>query len=710
MKNLIKTIFNPISNFLGTATACTLKRISISRFRSSVKLLMLITLYTSISSAQQFGSPVTVRTDQPQLFVTMIEDAMAGKGSNHIKILPALNGDTTMLINDDYMDTQTAFPTISLALMISADKDSKVRIVLNSGASKTLNRGEGNYNAFYVIANAVLYLQYISLESFVSNGNGGAISAAENAIIYLLGVTLYNNFSFFEGGAIFLLGNAKLFAMNSTFEQNQSTGMGGFISIRGRATAFIFLSIIVNNLGLPFGCDFNVNSNPLAGLFALTLIANTMIADCSNVLIENPFGPIFLLMNMFTGKGDLLDSTALVWLFANIINLIANSNEAIAAENRAVCNDFGTNSIKSLGYNISTENSCSLNQATDMENTDPLLNAPDANNIISLTANSPAIDAGAADMQTDLNGNRFLPCSYKDVRGLGRPQDANGDGVFECDIGAYEQQGGLDLSNAQSGLFFDIDRSGEGIIVEMLDAGLVLVTMFTYHPNGTDMMWFIGVGQVQGNTVVLDSMQRTSGGGFAGNFDPDNVIRTTVGSMSLVFPDCETTANPGRLIFQAGFQFSDELEDLLVKNNRLTQILGCNQTQNNPQAGRSGSFFDPARSGEGVFVEILEDGRAVVIFYTYTSDGRQFWFISSDTQINGNTVTANMVYPASTTGFGSQFNADEIDLQPWGTLSIVYQPGCNRVVVNFNSVIAGFGADSLNYQRLTQPAGVTCDL
>ncbi|HHL32700.1 MAG TPA: hypothetical protein ENJ41_08940, partial [Oceanospirillales bacterium] len=348
MKNSTKTFFNPSSNFPCTAMVSALKRVIVAGFWNTVKMLILTTLYTSISSAQQFDSPITVRTDQPQLLVTMIEDAMAGKGSNHIKILPALNGDTTMIIDDDYMDTQTAFPTISLPLMISADRDSNVRIILNSGASKAVNGGERNFNAFYVIANAVLYLQYISLESFVSNGNGGAISAAENAIIYLLGVTLYNNFSFFEGGAIFLLGNAKLFAMNSTFEGNQSTGVGGFISIRGKATAFIFLSIIVNNLGLPFGCDFNVNSNPLAGLFALTLIASTMISDCPNVLIENPLGPIFLLMNVFYGEGNLLDSTALAWFFANIIHLIANSNKATTAETRAVCNDFGTNSIKSL--------------------------------------------------------------------------------------------------------------------------------------------------------------------------------------------------------------------------------------------------------------------------------------------------------------------------------------------------------------------------
>jgi hypothetical protein len=180
--------------------------------------------------------------------------------------------------------------------------------------------------------------------------------------------------------------------------------------------------------------------------------------------------------------------------------------------------------------------------------------------------------------------------------------------------------------------------------------------------------------------------------------------------MSLIFPDCEATANPGRLVFQANNQFMGELENLLVKNNRLTRLISCNQSQQNPMTGRSGSFFDPNRSGEGIFIQVLENGQVVVIFYTYTPEGKQFWFLSSNAQINGNTITTDMVYAASSTGFASQFNADEIDLQPWGTITIEHQPGCNLLNITYNSTVAGFGNGALTYQRLTQPAGTTCDI
>lgn len=311
---------------------------------------------------------------------------------------------------------------------------------------------------------------------------------------------------------------------------------------------------------------------------------------------------------------------------------------------------------------------------TLLDNTN-LMVTVDANGIPQPNTGSPLIESGPVDFV-----NNVLPCSYKDMNGLGRPQD------------------------------FDGDRNGEGIIVEMLNASSALVTMFTYHPNKTDLMWFIGIGNIVGNSIVIDEVLRTSGGVFGSGFNADNIVRTDVGGMSIIFPDCDSSANPGRLTFQAGFEFASELENMLVKNQRLSRLLSCNQTQSNAQTGRSGSFYDPNRSGEGIFVEVLDNGSAVIIFYTYTPDGKQFWFISSGVQITGNTLTASMVYPASTTGFGSQFDPNEIDLQPWGTLTLEYQPGCSQVNVSYSSTVAGFGNGTYNYQRLTQPAGTVCDL
>ena len=106
-------------------------------------------------------------------------------------------------------------------------------------------------------------------------------------------------------------------------------------------------------------------------------------------------------------------------------------------------------------------------------------------------------------------------------------------------------------------------------------------------------------------------------------------------------------------------------------------------------------------------MQILPDGRVVVIWYTYDPQGRQFWTISSEATLSGNTITANMAYPAQTTRFGSNFNASQVQLALWGTLTLTYS-GCNSMTVAYNSSVAGFGSGQYNYTRLTGIAGTTC--
>ncbi len=42
---------------------------------------------------------------------------------------------------------------------------------------------------------------------------------------------------------------------------------------------------------------------------------------------------------------------------------------------------------------------------------------------------------------------------------------------------------------------------------------------------------------------------------------------------------------------------------------------------------RSGSWFDPARDGEGFIVQFFSDSQAVIYWFTYNEDGTQRWFI-----------------------------------------------------------------------------------
>ena len=86
------------------------------------------------------------------------------------------------------------------------------------------------------------------------------------------------------------------------------------------------------------------------------------------------------------------------------------------------CGQFVT--LTSLGHNIDSGNTCGLNAAGDMVNTNPLLTPPVSVNgtlVDALMSNSPAIDAGDDSV-----------CPSTDQTGFPRPYGVH------CDIGAYE--------------------------------------------------------------------------------------------------------------------------------------------------------------------------------------------------------------------------------------------------------------------------------
>ncbi len=363
----------------------------------------------------------------------------------------------------------------------------------------------------------------------------------------------------------------------------------------------------------------------------------------------------------------------------------------------SACNDFGSGAFTSKGFNIATDGSCALNQATDLPNTDPMV-VIDANGIPQPQAGSPVIESGRVAFN-----NNVLPCTYKDLNGLGRPQDFDLDGVFTCDRGPVEVQGGPNIGAAQTAAYAATGRGGEGSFVEVLANGLAIISFYTYSPDGTTLAWYMGLGKVVGNSIVIDQMDRVTGGVFGAGFDQANIVRTNVGGMSLVFPDCTATDNPGRLNFTA--EPGPGLEHLLNSANRLTFVVNCDGTKA-ANAHRSGAFFALGRSGEGIFVQWLSDGRVALVFYTFDAAGNPFWTTSDigNTVVNGNTVTANMLYAMNKTKFGANFDPAEVTMAPWGTITLTYTDDDS---INFahNSVVAGFTPGNHAYVRITQPLG-----
>jgi hypothetical protein len=118
-----------------------------------------------------------------------------------------------------------------------------------------------------------------------------------------------------------------------------------------------------------------------------------------------------------------------------IISLGITTLQNSIVANKPATNCVGT--VKSRGYNLSSDGSCAFNNSGDRDNTNPMLGAlgyyGGPTPTLPLLTGSPAIDAGNPLGCTDGLGHLLTT----DQRGFPRPDKEDRGG---CDVGAYERQ------------------------------------------------------------------------------------------------------------------------------------------------------------------------------------------------------------------------------------------------------------------------------
>ncbi|MEM9300613.1 MAG: hypothetical protein AAGE01_00795 [Pseudomonadota bacterium] len=543
----------------------------------------------------------------------------------------------------------------------------------------------------------VLELRRARVSSFSTTDSGGAFRVDFNGRLIMSDCRLDANVSGGSGGVIFALNDASVSIDRCIIDQNLAVGSGGVLAVTERARARINNALFTVNAGAA-GCVLSQDSRLDDDVVATAIRGSTFLSGCGtifNSLIDNRDGVLAVQGSTLIAAADAINAVAPVRLYGNL--LVGD------VASKSICN--GSDQIESLGFNLSTEESCALDQETDQSGAESGVEV--RNGVPTLKQGSGAIDGASPELNAAIAqnlGGTGLPCGYKDARELGRPQDGNGDGVFECDIGDYEVQGGPDLVAAQSAAYFDPARPGEGVFLELLPDGRAFAGLFTYRPDTAGPAWAVGIGKTVGNSVVFDEMLEVTGGRFGPDLNPSEIERRTAAGMAMVFSDCEVDARQGKLAFQGSPDSA--FPDLLVDATRLSTVVPCSGPAP-ANAGRSGSFFDPARDGEGIFVQWLSDGRVLVIWYTFDPEGNPLWIISGEVLVDGDRVRAQMLYPARSTRFGPDFDPGEIALESWGELVLEYT-GCDTLRLDYQSTVPGFGAGGYDYQRITRLAGTSC--
>jgi hypothetical protein len=130
----------------------------------------------------------------------------------------------------------------------------------------------------------------------------------------------------------------------------------------------------------------------------------------------------------------------------------------------------------------------------------------------------------------------------------------------------------------------------------------------------------------------------------------------------------------------------------------------------------TGSWYDPAHGGEGMLVQVFDDGNGTTqtlfaTWFTYDALGAPYWLVAQGSMPIGATSIDNVaVLTASGGGFAGNFTA--VTRTPWGTMSFSF-PDCNTMTFTYAS--AGTlpantpsGTGTRTWQRLGNIANLGC--
>lgn len=122
-------------------------------------------------------------------------------------------------------------------------------------------------------------------------------------------------------------------------------------------------------------------------------------------------------------------------------------------------------------------------------------------------------------------------------------------------------------------------------------------------------------------------------------------------------------------------------------------------------AGQSGSWYDPSHSGEGLFLQVLNDTQAAVYWFTYDASGQQLWMTGVG-DIDGAKIEFPELIVSQGGKFGPDFDPAEVTSSTWGSMKLKFDD-CDNAVVKYSGP-KGFGDGELNVVRLTRLWGLGC--
>ncbi len=253
---------------------------------------------------------------------------------------------------------------------------------------------------------------------------------------------------------------------------------------------------------------------------------------------------------------------------------------------------------------------------------------------------------------------------------------------------------------AITGSWYDPATSGQGFVLHPVDDELVVFSFYGFEDSGKPL-WLTGVSEdplETGNSTQF-KMYINSGGDF-GSFSPDQISEEEWGTMTVKFNSCSRAT--AELEGQSGRQTMN-----LIRLARLEGMECDKKIPPGPEmAAITGSWYDPATSGQGFVLHPINDEQIVVSFYGYKYDSERLWLtgLFSGQVAMGESMVLDMIF-ATGGNFGTFHDSDITEIT-WGTLTIKFDD-CN----NATAILDGLdGEQTLNMVKLAglQGSGLFC--
>lgn len=296
---------------------------------------------------------------------------------------------------------------------------SEFLIAFNAGVDVTITgmtmrdgSGSGDGGAIYHCLGTLTLKDVLIKENRVRgpdlDGYGGAMYNCPSSTATIVDSTIRNNSAKVGGG---ICNGGSLTIIRSTFDENTALAARGGGAIFNYGTLHVANSTLSDNTAAG-GVGGAIHNGELVGGTGGAQLDNNTISGNSAALGGSPGGAIY-----------------------NQVGLPIYVQNTIIADN--VPQNCGGAALETEGFNLSSDESCDLHGAGDLNGVDPNLE-PLRNNggrtlTMALTPGSPAIDAGNRSGCRNWLGHLLTT----DQRGMPRPDPRESRG---CDIGAYESQ------------------------------------------------------------------------------------------------------------------------------------------------------------------------------------------------------------------------------------------------------------------------------